>query len=253
MKIFILSFCLITFPFLLSIQACSSNEKDSTEVSNGKSHVIDDQSISRAVKTEFLIAPNINADSVNVKVSDGVVTLSGRADNILTKRRAAKIAESVTGVKSVTNDIMVIKSTRSDAKIENDLVTAVANNPATDAFQVNTAVNNGTVTLSGTVGSWQEKELCREVAESVKGVRDVINNIKISYNEPRTDKDIKADVISRLKWDIYVNQQFIKVSVNDGVVTLKGSVASAAEKEWAYDDACYITPFFGLLFPLYLV
>lgn len=237
MKVFVLSFCLITFPFLLSIQACSTNESDSTEAINAKTHVIDDQSISRAVKTEFLIAPNINADSVDVRVSGGVVNLSGRVDNILTKKRASKIAESVTGVKSVINNIMVIKSTRSDAAIEDDLVTALANNPATDAFQVNTAVKNGNVTLSGTVGSWQEKELCREVAESVRGVRDVTNNVKINYDAPRTDEDIKADVVSRLKWDVYVNQQFIKVSVNDDIVTLKGTVASAAEKEWAYDDA----------------
>jgi osmotically-inducible protein OsmY len=184
-----------------------------------------------------LIAPNINADSVDVKVSNGVVTLSGRTDNILTKKRAGKIAETVTGVKSVINNIMVLKSTRSDAKIEDDLVTALANNPATDAFQVNPEVNNGNVILSGTVGSWQEKELCREVAESVRGVRDVTNNININYNALRTDKDIKADVLSRLKWDIYVNQQFIRVSVNKGIVSLRGTVASAAEKEWAYDDA----------------
>jgi hypothetical protein len=42
MKIFIISFCLVAFPFLLSIQACSSNENNSKEEIDGKTHVIDD-------------------------------------------------------------------------------------------------------------------------------------------------------------------------------------------------------------------
>lgn len=235
LKILLMTFLLISFPFILSFQACSANGSGSGGTDS--THHLNDRDIAGAVKTEFMIAPDLNADSINVKVSEGVVTLSGKTDNILTKRRSAKIAELVTGVKSVVNNIMVAKATRSDAAIENDLVTALANNPATDAFEINTGVNNGNVTLSGTVGSWQEKELCREIAEGVNGVTEVTNNIKINYNAFRTDNDIKADITSRLKWDIYVNQQFIQVAVNDGIVSLSGTVASAAEKEWAYDDA----------------
>ena len=208
---------------------------DSTETA--VSHKLNDQDILRAVKTELLIAPNINPDSLKVNVNNGIVTLAGKTDNILTKERAAKIAESVMGVIAVVNNIEVTKALRNDAVIKDDIITALANNPATDAFQVNTEVNNGNVVLSGQVQSWQEKELCRKIAESVRGVRDVKNNININYTAYRTDNDIKADILSRLKWDIYVNQQFINVSVDDGEVSLSGSVASAAEKEWAYDDA----------------
>ena len=208
---------------------------DSTETA--VNHKLNDQDILRAVKTELLIAPNINPDSLKISVNNGTVTLSGRTDNILTKERAAKIAESVMGVLAVNNNIEVTKALRNDAKIKDDIITALANNPATDAFEVNTEVNNGNVVLSGQVQSWQEKELCRRIAESVRGVRDVTNNIKINYIAFRSDKDIKADILSRLKWDIYVNQQFINVSVDDGEVSLSGTVASAAEKEWAYEDA----------------
>lgn len=235
MKILLVSLCLISFPLILSFQACSSNGSNSTGID--QNHYLNDRDIAGAVKTEFMIAPNINADSINVGVSDGVVTLSGKTDNILTKKRSAKIAESVTGVKSVINNIMVTKATRSDAEIEDDLITALDNNPATDAFQVNTNVSNGNVTLSGHVQSWQEKQLCGDVAESIRGVRNVTNNIKINYEAFRTDRDIKADIVSRLKWDIYVNQQFIRVAVNEGKVFLSGTVASAAEKEWAFSDA----------------
>ncbi len=208
---------------------------DSTETV--VNHKLNDQDILRAVKTELLIAPNINPDSLKISVNNGIVTLSGKTDNILTKERAAKIAESVMGVLAVNNNIEVTKALRNDADIKDDIITALANNPATEAFGVNAEVTNGNVVLSGQVQSWQEKVLCRNVAESVRGVRDVTNNIKINYTVFRNDNDIKADILSRLKWDIYVNQQFIKVSVDNGNVSLSGTVASAAEKEWAYDDA----------------
>ena len=229
-------FILIGFilpPMVLLLQACSSGNSDS----NAVSHSLKDEDISRAVRTELMIAPNISPDSLKINVVNGIVTLSGTTDNILTKKRAAKIAESVTGVLEVRNKIKVIKTVRNDADIKDDIITAIDNNPATDAFQVSTKVDNGNVTLSGIVQSWQEKELCGRIAETVKGVLDVVNNIKINYTAFRSDEDIMADILSRLKWDIYVNQQYINVAVDNGNVTLSGTVASAAEREWAYDDA----------------
>ncbi len=232
-RLVIILLCL--FPLIISMRTYAGEKIDSTGYA--ASHKINDGDLARAVKTELLVAPNINPDSLKVSVNNGVVTLSGRTNNILTKKRAAKIAESVMGVVSVVNNIRVTMAERNDAQIRDDVITALANNPATEAFQVNTEVNNGNVVLSGQVQSWQEKQLCRKITEGVRGVRDVKNNININYTAFRTDRDIKADILSRLKWDIYVNQQFIDVSVDDGDVSLSGNVASAAEKEWAYDDA----------------
>ncbi len=235
LKLCIILICVLFSPLLFSQQASYLNESDSTISVN--SRFPEDSDIARAVKTELLIAPNISPDEINIAVKEGIVTLSGNTSNILTKERAIEIAESVTGVKSVVNNITVSESKRSDGQIENDITVALANNPATEAYDISTTVSKGMVYLTGDVQSWQQKDLCTNVAESIKGVRNVNDDLKINYSVFRSDKDIREDVLSRLKWDVYLDLQSLKVKVNDGNVSLCGTVASAAEKRWAYRDA----------------
>jgi len=53
----------------------------------------------------------LDAHDVDVSVSDGVVTLTGRVDSRRDKRRAEDLAESVSGVKDVTNQLRVEQGT----------------------------------------------------------------------------------------------------------------------------------------------
>jgi osmotically-inducible protein OsmY len=235
LKLFMVLLC---FSFLILLFPASIFPQNNSHVKRSNdSHLLDDNDIARAVKTELMISPGISSDKIIINVEKGIVTLSGKTNNILTKDRVIKIAESVTGVKSVVNNIEVNKSNRSDKAVGNDIRVALANDPATEAYEVNSTINEGIVTLTGTVQSWQEKDLCTRVAESVRGVRNVRNNLQINYNAFRNDYDIKEDVLSRLKWDVYLDQQSLTVKVNNGNVDLYGTVASATEKRWAYRDA----------------
>lgn len=68
---------------------------------------IDDKAIATKVKAAIVQAPELKATQINVEAYRGVVQLSGfveSADNI---RRAGEVANSVTGVKSVINNIVV--------------------------------------------------------------------------------------------------------------------------------------------------
>ncbi|MEO7317329.1 MAG: BON domain-containing protein [Ginsengibacter sp.] len=55
----------------------------------------------------------IDASDIDVSVSDGDVTLSGTVDNRQTKRRAEDCADRVTGVKDVSNQLKINRSTSS--------------------------------------------------------------------------------------------------------------------------------------------
>ena len=48
--------------------------------------------------------------------------------------------------------------------------------------------------------------------------------------EKRSDRDLKQRILRELKWDSRINWASINVEVNDGVVTLTGSVSSYAQK-----------------------
>ena len=93
------------------------------------------------------------------------------------------------------------------------------------------------VTLSGTVGSWPEMQLAQRIAEGVKGVKEVRNEISINYTTKPTDEEIAADVQAAPHWDIWLEGEPIQVAVKDGHVTLTGEVGSAIALSRADWDA----------------
>ncbi len=89
---------------------------------------------------------------------------------------------------------------------------------------------DGKVTLRGEVESQTERELVGRVASSVRGVTAVNNEIEVQYRRNRPDSEIAADIRGLFRWDAYIEDSGINVSVADGVASLSGEVASAAEK-----------------------
>lgn len=108
--------------------------------------------------------------------------------------------------------------------------------PAADSYEISVSVENGIATLTGTVESRAEKQLTGRVAKAVKGIKELKNEIRVNYTPDRSDEEIKRDIEGRLKWDVYVDDILIDVSVMDGKVVLSGIVGSAAEKTQAIQD-----------------
>ena len=190
----------------------------------------DDEKITRAIENELWFDEAVRSHLIDVSTINGIVTLDGSVDNILARDRARKLAGTIRGVRSVVNEIEVKPTHRSDENITKDIEDAFFTDPATESYEIDTTVSNGVVTLKGSVESWQEKSLAELVAKGVRGVREVKNSIDVTYPKERTDHEIKADVAGRLKWDPWVNDAFIKVTVNRGTVMMKGTVGSLSEK-----------------------
>jgi osmotically-inducible protein OsmY len=199
---------------------------------------ITDQDVTLAVDTELILDDATPSHLIDVETTDGVVTLSGVVDNLLAKRRAADIAETVKGVRSVVNDVDVVPPiARSDKEVQESVNAALIRDPATESYEVKAAVDDGKVALTGAVESWREKMLAEQVAAGVDGVTGVENDIDVEYKAQRTDSEIAADVRGALERDVWVDEDLIAVSVDDGAVELAGRVGSAAEKSHAYTDA----------------
>ncbi|MFW5640976.1 MAG: BON domain-containing protein [Thermodesulfobacteriota bacterium] len=199
---------------------------------------ITDLAITDAVEDEIIIDPAVSTTGIDVSTENGVVTLTGTVNNILAKKRAEKIAETVKGVRAVVNTINVVPPVmRSDMEIRDDIKEALLVNPATESYEVTVNVEDNVVSLEGNVASWQERELAGKIARGVSGVREVNNDISVSYKTNRTDKEIKEDVQAALNWDVLVDDALINITVNNGEVILTGTVGSAAEKSEAIRDA----------------
>ncbi len=68
---------------------------------------IDDAAITTAIKGRFIDNKNVDASSIRVETLNGTVMLSGFAKNSTERNTAEGIARDVSGVKSVTNAIVV--------------------------------------------------------------------------------------------------------------------------------------------------
>ncbi len=52
-----------------------------------------------------------------------------------------------------------------------------------------------------------------------------------------TDRQIKTDIVNRLHWDTRIDAPGVFVNVNDGVVTLTGTVCTYSAKKVAHEIA----------------
>ena len=198
---------------------------------------ITDRGITAAVEKGFRVEKGVLPNDVDVNTSQGIVTLSGPVNDLLAKDRAVKIAGSIRGVLGVIDRLTVTPAARPDEAIRKDILTALLQDPATESYPVAVTVQDAVATLTGSVGSYAEKQLAARVAMGVKGIKEVHNDVTINYRTPRTDAEIAADIKARLQWDIWVNGGQIHPVVKAGNVTLAGTVGSAISKTRACDDA----------------
>lgn len=130
-----------------------------------------------------------------------------------------------------------------DAWIDGKVETTFLLNSELNSLHIDSTVENGKVTLTGTVEREVESSLAEELAESIKGVQSVDNNLVVVKKRPEgqslkkhtefTDKKITTVVTTRLLIETDVSGTDIDVDTENGVVTLNGEVNSEAEEELA--------------------
>ncbi len=204
----------------------------------GQQKNLPDQKISNAITDELWVDQGLSSNNIDVKTQDGIVTLSGSVERLLEKNRAEELAKATVGVRAVVNRIAVKPGiTRSDAELAKAVGAAILYDPATESYEVAETAHNGIVMLTGRVGSFAEKQLCTAVAEAVKGVKGVQNDIMVRYKKHRPDVEIQSEVKERIADDVRIDDNLVTVEVQDGTVMLSGAVGSALEKERAETDA----------------
>lgn len=206
-------------------------------VSHAQQKKIEDVAITRAVENKLLRDDMISAHLLDVTTREGIVTFTGKVDNILARERAIRIAEAVKGVRAIVDRIEVKPVVRLDSAIKLDVETALLEDPVADSYELQVAVDDSVVTLKGEVESWVEEQLAVKIAKSIRGVRKVEDEIDIHYTAKRSDFEINQEIKKRMNLDPYLESDLLTVEVDDGVVRLDGSVGSLAEKSIAEIDS----------------
>lgn len=132
---------------------------------------------------------------------------------------------------------------KSDSQLQLDILDELKWEPGLHHEEIGVAVKDGVVTLSGDVKSYAEKLLAEKTARRVKGVRAIAENLNVRYDwQPKTsDSEIAQRVCHILEWDPMIPKDKIEVTVEDGVVKLKGKVDWHYQKDLAFKDASKIS------------
>jgi len=179
---------------------------------------------------------------VQVSVQDGVVRLTGTVDVVDTKFQATQRVQRVKGVKGVDNEIQVAGPTIPDAELQQKVLKAVQFDRVgygTTAFNaISVSVRDGVVTLGGHAYGPVDADSAVATAANMKGVKDVINDIQIDPVSPNDDR-IRRAVYRAVYGFPSLNKYAIdpvkpiRISVQNGNVTLYGVVNSQADKNAA--------------------
>jgi osmotically-inducible protein OsmY len=115
---------------------------------------------------------------------------------------------------------------KNDAQIQKDVLEQLKWEPVLTANEIGVAVKNGVVTLSGQVDSYSKKIAAEHATKSVAGVRALAEDIQIGVSpaHKKTDTEIAEAVLNALKWHTSVQEDKVKIKVDDGVVSLEGQV-----------------------------
>lgn len=198
---------------------------------------VEDRGLVTALERELQEDPAV-PEGIEVAVQYGVVTLTGTVDDLIAEQRALRTAETMRGVRVVIDDLEVKPAKAvDDQALRQDVMQALRDDPTADAWQMDVAVSDGRVTLSGTLQSWTEKAHAERVVQGVRGVSAVENQITVQRPKERPDAEIQQDVQARLRWDALVPDPLVNVRVEDGEVRLMGTVRSAAQRRRARNDA----------------
>jgi hyperosmotically inducible protein len=202
-----------------------------------------DEKIQTQVAAE--LAKKSGFQSVQTEVDDGIVTLSGNVDLYIDKLNAEKRVRKVKDVDGVRNHIAVEGLPVAD----NDLREKLASKLRYDRIgygivfnSLNLSVDRGTVTVSGNVRDYPDRDSAMAIVETTAGVKNVIDEVEVA---PLSGLDDGLRL--RLAHAIYGHsalqkyaldpQAPIRIVVENGHVYLAGVVLNDADKQVAYMQA----------------
>jgi len=118
---------------------------------------------------------------IETEVKNRMVTLSGSVETTSQKYAVEQIAWQIPGVQGVKNNLNTTNAQATpesaDEKLAHRVEFELYSTKAISLKTVQIHADNGTVTLTGTVTSRAEKLLAERIAQSVAGVRKVMNNL----------------------------------------------------------------------------
>jgi osmotically-inducible protein OsmY len=130
---------------------------------------------------QALMLDSLVPDTIDAKVKDGLVTLTGTATSQYQRDEAEFVAANIAGALEVTDEITLMSPTPAPSDVQQSIRSAFDRNATLDANDLHISSSNGTVTIKGTVSSWAEHDEAIDAAWAAPGVINVHDHLMVLY------------------------------------------------------------------------
>jgi osmotically-inducible protein OsmY len=98
--------------------------------------------------------------------------------------------------------------------------------PALHEARIEVSVKQGIVTLTGEVDSYYKKMAAMDAIKVISGVRAIADDVHVGIygGDSRTDTEIAGAAATALSMHRDIDEQKIRITVDEGIVTLEGNV-----------------------------
>lgn len=219
--------------------------------------------LSKEVRAAFELDPRVDLHRFPIQVMKNGqgLRLEGDVENIAAKRVALLIAQRASGLEKVIDALRLVPAEpRGDGEVRDAFVRSLVAQPelrnATirqftkgrlqmihetnyedPAADIQFAVADGALTLTGQVLSLTHKRIIESLAWWTPGCRDVVNKLQVMPAEEDNDDELSDAIRLVLEMDPTVNADQITIRVNRGAVTLAGALHHEADRRQAEMDA----------------
>lgn len=135
-----------------------------------------DEDVAKAVRSALQWDVLVPDERITSTVSAGIVTLQGNVDTWTQRANAERAVQRLTGVRNVVNQITITTKTLNPNELKLQIEKALERQAERAARRIRVAVQDGTVTLAGTLRSWGEKNAVERVVSYAPGVRRLDDN-----------------------------------------------------------------------------
>jgi osmotically-inducible protein OsmY len=198
-----------------------------------------DEQFKKQIVDHLFWDDSIDASGVKVTVSEGQAVLTGSVLTYRAKDAASTAAWLVNGIQEVENHLEVQSQVDApiltDQEIEQNVTEVLTWNADIHGLGISAMVKQGIVTLEGTVGSYWQRKKAENLVGDLLGVIGINNHLVVVPTELLTDQAIAENVQTALKNSPRVDARDIKITTNEGVVSLRGFVPNWYERLEAFN------------------
>jgi osmotically-inducible protein OsmY len=200
-----------------------------------------DEAIRSDILTHLEWDTRVNATHINVQVRGGVVRLEGSVETALARSAAVSDASVVGGVKDVDARLLVHSPQSSPVLDDTELKLAIVNlldaDANVDPSSIAVTVEEGRVTLRGSVDSHWKRHHVEAVVSQQRRVFGIDNKLEVKPIREAADDTIARNIVRALRRHVLLTSAPLKIHVRSGRVVLSGSVPSYSARQAARDIA----------------